>query len=120
MELRALIRKYQAQASVSKHDVASGEHANFPPSVSWFETPIDDEDGEPGSGSESEDWQKATCRLSTYEFCDVITRKILFFVSARQSLFNPHTWSIHANIGALLLPNYPKYKLRYSHVKYKS
>ena len=33
MELRALIRKYQAQASLSKYDVASGEHANFPPSV---------------------------------------------------------------------------------------
>ena len=26
VELRALIRKYQAQASVSKYDVASGEH----------------------------------------------------------------------------------------------
>ena len=32
-ELRALIRKYQAQASISKHDIASGEHANFSPSV---------------------------------------------------------------------------------------
>lgn len=29
-ELRALIRKHQAQASVSKDDVASGKRAGFP------------------------------------------------------------------------------------------
>ena len=32
-ELRALFRKYQAKASVSKHDVASGKHINFLPNV---------------------------------------------------------------------------------------
>ena len=32
-ELRALIRKYQAKASVSKNDVASGRHTSFPPNV---------------------------------------------------------------------------------------
>ena len=40
MELRALIRKHQAQASVSKRDVASGKHASFPPSVDWHETVV--------------------------------------------------------------------------------
>lgn len=32
-ELRALIRKNQAQASVSKHDVASGKHVSFPSNI---------------------------------------------------------------------------------------
>ena len=32
-ELRALIRKYQAKASVSQDDVANGKHASFSPSV---------------------------------------------------------------------------------------
>jgi hypothetical protein len=32
-ELRALIRKYQAKASVSKDDVASGKHNSFPSNV---------------------------------------------------------------------------------------
>ena len=32
-ELRALIRKHQAQASVSKYDLASGKRSSFPSNV---------------------------------------------------------------------------------------
>src|ERR1700677_5103253 len=56
MELRGLIRKYQAQASISKHDVVSGEHPNFSTQCQTDikRSPIDGEDGELGSGSDSE------------------------------------------------------------------
>ena len=56
-ELRALIRKHQAQASISKHDVVSGKYANFsiPCQTDMKRLPIDGEDGELGSGSDSEE-----------------------------------------------------------------
>jgi hypothetical protein len=39
-ELLALFRKYQAQASLSTYDVASGKHVSFPSSVNGHESVV--------------------------------------------------------------------------------
>lgn len=52
--MRALIRKAQAEASVSRDDVASGEYFASEMQVSANILGSKDDDGEPGSGSGSE------------------------------------------------------------------
>lgn len=56
-EIRTLLRKSQAQASIAQSDVANGERTELGTPISRSHSPLglDDDDDEEGSGSGSDD-----------------------------------------------------------------